>query len=120
MELPANESRKLHPSPVAEHPLDHLLTEERRERYRQVLARRTIRLTVVVEECHDPHNATAIARSCEALGVHRLNVVTGRNSYKVSPRVSRGAHHYLDVRTGESADAVYREFARRRVSNRRQ
>ena len=60
-------------SPVGEHQFDFLISPERARNYRQVLARRTGRIAVVVEDCYDPHNATAICRSCDAFGVSRLS-----------------------------------------------
>ncbi len=85
------------PSPVPPHPVDRLLTPERAQLYRQVLARRTTRLAVVVEDCYDPHNATAIVRTCDAVGVQRMFIIAGRNPYKINRHVSQGSHHYLDL-----------------------
>ena len=84
-------------SVVGPHPLDGVLTPERTERFRQVLARRITRLTVVVENCWDPHNATAVLRTCEAFGVHALHVITSRNSFRVNRRISQGAHRYVNL-----------------------
>jgi tRNA (guanosine-2'-O-)-methyltransferase len=53
---------------------------------------------VIVEECYDPHNATAIIRTCDAFGIHRLFISAGRNGFKVNRRVSQGSHHYIDLR----------------------
>jgi tRNA (guanosine-2'-O-)-methyltransferase len=99
--------RALLPSPVAEHALDHLLTGERASKYRQVLARRTGRLTVVVEDCYDPHNATAIIRTCDAFGVHRVVVTTGRNAFKVNPKISQGSHFYADLSVFPAIEEAY-------------
>ncbi len=87
------------PSPVPEHPLDAQLTPRRAARYRQVLLRRTARIAVVIEDCHDPHNATAVTRSCDAFGVSPLHVVIGKTPYRVNRRVSGGSHHHVDVQT---------------------
>lgn len=86
------------PSPVPPHPGDALLTPARARLWRQVLARRTARLVVVVEDCHDPHNATAIVRTCDAFGLHRVCVTTARNSFKLNPRICQGSHLYMDLR----------------------
>lgn len=94
------------PSPVPPHPLDARITSERARRYRQVLARRTGRLAVVVEDCYDQHNATAILRTCDAMGIHTCVVVTGRNGFKVNPQVSQGVHRYLDLRVLPDIDAA--------------
>lgn len=85
------------PSPVPPHPLDARITPERARNYRQVLARRTARLVVVVEDCFDPHNATAILRTCDACGIHRVVVTTARNAFRVNGRVSQGIERYLDL-----------------------
>lgn len=95
------------PSPVPPHPLDALLTPERATRYRQVLVRRTARLAVIVEECYDPHNATAIVRTADAFGLHRLFIVAARNGYKVNRKVSQGSHHYLDLRVHRTIADAY-------------
>ncbi len=84
-------------SPVPPHPADHLLTPERARKYRQVLARRSKRLVIVVEDCTDPHNATAIVRTCDAFGLSRVVVTTSRNTFKINPKVSQGSHYYVEV-----------------------
>lgn len=95
------------PSPVPPHPLDALVTAQRARKYRQVLARRTERLIVVVEDCFDPHNATAIVRTCDAFGLQRVVVTTGRNSFKVNPKVSQGSHLYMDLQVFPEIAAAY-------------
>lgn len=97
-------------SPVGPHPLDGLITPERAWNYRQVLARRTGRLVVVVEDCHDPHNATAIIRTCDAFGLHTVMVITGHNSFKVNRKISQGSHHYIDLRHHTDVATAYAEL----------
>jgi tRNA (guanosine-2'-O-)-methyltransferase len=50
-------------------------TERRQSRIRSVLARRQPDLTVVMENIHDPHNVSAILRSCDGVGVLRTHAV---------------------------------------------
>ena len=102
--------RRSLPSPVAPHPYDHLLSETRRERYRQVLARRTLRLSVVVDNCYDAHNASAVIRTCDAFGVHRVSVITSRNSFKVNRQVTQGAHLYTDLRVYSRVEPLYADL----------
>lgn len=95
------------PSPVPPHPLDSLVTDKRARKYRQVLARRTDRLIIVVEDCFDPHNATAIVRTCDAFGLQRVVVTTGRNHFKVNRKVSQGSHLYMDLQVFPEITAAY-------------
>lgn len=95
------------PSPFGAHPLDDLASPRRATLFRQVLARRCGSLAVVVEDCHDPHNATAVCRTCDCLGIHRVEVVTGRNDFKINRRVSQGAHEHLDLRHHAGIGAAY-------------
>ena len=46
-----------------------MASNERIERLRKVLQNRQLDLKVILEDIHDPHNVSAIYRSCEAAGV---------------------------------------------------
>jgi len=94
-------------SPVPAHPLDEFVTPERAARFREVLARRTVRVVVVLEDCGNPHNAAAALRSCDAMGLHRVYLVTPHQEFQVSRRVGRGADRYLDLRVFETIEETY-------------
>lgn len=50
-------------------------TSRRQERVQHVLALRQTSLTVVLEDVHDPHNASAVLRSCDGVGILDVHLV---------------------------------------------
>ncbi len=50
------------------------VTPERRARIERVLAQRQKDLTLVLSNIHDPHNVSAVYRSCDAFGVAEVHL----------------------------------------------
>ncbi len=51
------------------------MTEERKKKIHSVLSKRQNDLTIVLENVFDPHNISAIMRSCDAIGVQEIYVL---------------------------------------------
>ena len=79
-------------------------TERRKEKMREVLLNRQRDLTVVCENIHDPHNVSAILRSCDAVGISTVHLLytdepfpkLGRKSSAsaILPTTTIGKHLY--------------------------
>lgn len=79
--------------------------DNRRQRIEEVVAGRTRTLTVILEEVHDPHNLSAVLRTCECFGIQDVHVVEGpRSPFHTAKLVARGADKWLDVH--RSTDVV--------------
>jgi len=77
--------------------LGSFLTADRRARIDRVLELRTRYLTIVLEDIYQPHNASAVLRSCECFGIQDVHIVEDRNAYTVSRDVVLGAASWLDL-----------------------
>ena len=53
----------------------NFLTERRLKRIEQTLKQRQPSLSVAIENVHDPHNVSAIFRTCDAVGVPKVNLI---------------------------------------------
>lgn len=54
------------------------MTENRKNKIQSVLSRRQNDLTVILENVFDPHNISAIMRSCDAVGIQDIYVLNTR------------------------------------------
>jgi tRNA (guanosine-2'-O-)-methyltransferase len=77
--------------------LEPLTTDERRVRLRETLEHRLSSVTVLFDNPHDPHNGSAVLRSCDAFGVQRVHVVRGHEKFAASRMVSKGSERWVDV-----------------------
>ncbi|MEM9246674.1 MAG: RNA methyltransferase [Cyanobacteria bacterium P01_F01_bin.153] len=73
------------------------LTENRRDRFRTVLSQRTRQVTVVLEDIYQPHNASAVLRSCDGFGVQDIHTIESRNDFAPNRNVSIGADRWLNL-----------------------
>ena len=54
------------------------MTPEREKRLTDVLVKRQPNLTVVLENVFDPHNISAVMRTCDAVGIQEIYVLNTR------------------------------------------
>jgi tRNA (guanosine-2'-O-)-methyltransferase len=85
------------------------MTNERRQKIDAVLSRRQNDLTVVLENVFDPHNISAVMRSCDAVGIQELYVLTTRipRHKKWGPRSSSSAAGWLTIHQFDEAGPCF-------------
>ncbi len=75
------------------------MTPERYERIRQTLDCRQPDLTVITDEVYKPHNLSAIARTCDAVGIPEIHCVWPRHKYRLKTSSTAGSAEWLEVKT---------------------
>lgn len=63
----------------------------------RIAPERTRHITVVLEDIYQPHNASAVVRTSELLGVQDLHIIENRNKYTVNPDVTLGSSKWTDM-----------------------
>ena len=63
----------------------------------RVLNDRTRYVTVGLENIYQPHNASAVLRSCDCFGVQDVHIIENSYHYELNPHVSLGAAQWLNL-----------------------
>lgn len=91
------------------------MTPERRNKIKQVLARRQSDITVILENVHNPHNISAIMRTCDAVGIQDIFIITTT----IAPqkfwgrRSNAGVADWMTIHQFTSVEACIREVRQR-------
>lgn len=91
------------------------MTPERREKLTTVLYKRQNDLTVVLENVFDPHNISAVMRTCDAVGVQELYVLNTKiaRHKKWGARSSSSAAKWLTIHQFEDAALCLAELRKK-------
>ena len=65
---------------------------------------RTRHFTVAIEDIYQPHNASAVVRSCEIFGVQDVHVIQNKYKFYASNQVAKGAQKWLDFKLFKEKD----------------
>ena len=83
------------------------MTPERFAKLKAALARRQPDLTVFMDAVNKSHNVSAIIRTADAVGVHRLHALSTGGSLRRHHMIAGGARHFVSLTLHSStADAL--------------
>ena len=77
--------------------LSQFVSDHKNQLMLKVLAQRTKHLTVVLEDIFQPHNASAVLRSCDCMGVQDVHIIENKNKYELNPQIELGAAKWLNL-----------------------
>lgn len=77
--------------------LGSFISDSKKEVMERVLAGRTRYITVVLEDIFQPHNASAVIRTCDCFGVQDIHVVEDHHRYVLNPNVTMGSSKWTSL-----------------------
>jgi tRNA (guanosine-2'-O-)-methyltransferase len=91
------------------------MTPEREERLKNVLYKRQQDLTVVLENVFDPHNISAVMRTCDAVGIQDIHVLNTKiiKHKKWRARSSSSAAKWLTIHQHTDASVCFAELRKK-------
>jgi tRNA (guanosine-2'-O-)-methyltransferase len=89
------------------------MQEKRLAKIKQVVSKRQ-NLIVVLEDIHDPHNAQAVIRTCDAFGVQNVYFIFDQekrfNAKKIGKSSSSSANKWLDFKFFDKTEECFRDL----------
>jgi tRNA (guanosine-2'-O-)-methyltransferase len=77
--------------------LSGFITPARWKNMEKIIRNRTRYVTVVLEDIFQSHNASAVLRTCECLGIQDVHIIENKNRYNVNPDVVLGSDKWLSI-----------------------
>ena len=73
------------------------VSEHKKGLFDEIIQYRTRHITVVLEDIYQPHNASAVLRTCDCFGIQDVHVIENKNQYELNPQVSLGSAKWLSL-----------------------
>ncbi|MCX8020980.1 MAG: RNA methyltransferase [Chitinophagaceae bacterium] len=85
------------------------MTRERKKRMISVLEKRQTGITVVLENVFDPHNISAVMRTCDAVGIQDIYVLNTKipRHRKWGKKSSSSAYKWLTIHQFDNAEECF-------------
>lgn len=89
--------------------MNQSMSIERYERIRQMLNMRQSDLTVCLEQVTKPHNVSAVLRTCDAVGVHKIHAVR-EQSANLRKGTAMGSQIWVKIQPHKTIQKAVSEF----------
>src|SRR4030065_2632725 len=87
------------------------ISEKRLQRITSVVKSRQHSLRVVLENVHDPHNVSAVFRTCDAAGVPKVSLIYNLEKFpKIGKKSSASAYKWIERDKFKLVDECYHQL----------
>lgn len=77
--------------------LSQFVSDSRRKKFDSVLEYRTRHITIALEDIYQPHNASAVLRSCDIFGIQNIHIIENKNAYTINKDIAMGSPKWLNL-----------------------
>ncbi|MEN8193103.1 MAG: TrmH family RNA methyltransferase [Bacteroidota bacterium] len=89
-------------------------TDQRLNKIKNVISQRQPSLTVVLENIHDPHNVSAIYRTCDSVGVQKVSLLYNIEKFpRISKVSSSSANKWINTERSTDTKECYEDLRRK-------
>lgn len=73
------------------------ISHNKKELFQKILPERTRHITLVLEDIYQSQNASAVLRTCEAMGIQDVHIIENKYRFKINDDIARGAAQWLSL-----------------------
>ena len=77
--------------------LENFISGHKKQKFEEVLSNRTRHITLVLEDIHQSHNASAVLRTGECFGIQDYHVIENNHKFHPNKLVVRGATKWISL-----------------------
>jgi tRNA (guanosine-2'-O-)-methyltransferase len=77
--------------------LSDFVTPERFSNFSKIAMERTRYITVLLENIYQPHNASAVLRTCDCFGIQDVHIIENEYEYVINPDITLGSTNWLNL-----------------------
>ncbi|MBP7497432.1 MAG: RNA methyltransferase [Bacteroidales bacterium] len=82
------------------------ISDNKKNKFDEFIKHRTKHLTVVIENIFQSHNASAVLRTCDCVGVQDVHIIEKGNSFKPNSEIAFGASKWLNIQKHNTVDCL--------------
>ncbi len=83
-------------SRLVEYLMDFVV-EERKQTFLKIIENRTRYISILLEDVYQPHNASAVLRSCDCFGIQDIHVIESRTKFSPDKEITMGSDKWLNL-----------------------
>lgn len=73
------------------------ITDNKKQKFDEIVQKRTRHITIALENIFQPHNASAVLRSCDCFGVQDIHIIENYNKYTPNREIDMGSSKWLNT-----------------------
>ena len=91
--------------------MKRIRTDKRIEKIKSVISARQYSLKIALENIHDPHNVSAIFRTCDAAGIPKVSLIYNLEPFpKIGKKSSASAFKWVEKEKFKSVKECYQKL----------
>lgn len=79
------------------HHFYQFISENKRNKFESIIKDRTKYISIVLEDIFQPHNASAVIRTCDCFGIQDVHIIENDNKYRVNPDITLGSNKWVNM-----------------------